>query len=80
MSASQVIQAGGYYIRCWGEFDQEKGQWRPVISFERVADYSKTLVPGIRHQLAAWFATEKEAARVAEEQFPRLIESGEVGL
>ena len=80
MEARHVIEAGGYYIRCWGEFDEDKGKWRPVISFERIADYRNELVPSIRHQLVVWFETQAEAAKVAEEQFPRIIQTDEVGL
>jgi len=80
MVVRHVFEAGGYYVRCRGEFDEAKQQWRPVIWFERVADYSKSLVPSMQHKLVVWFDTQAEAAKVAEEQFPGLIARNEVGL
>jgi len=80
MEVRHVDEIGGYYMRHWAEFDEERQQWRPVASFERVADYRNSLVPGMRHNFVVWFDTKAEATAVAYEQGVRLIRDGEVGL
>jgi hypothetical protein len=69
----------GYFFNAYAD-PMEGGDYGASVTFERISDHAKSLVPMVRHKLEGRFSSRHQALDVGVKFGFAAIEKGDVGL
>jgi hypothetical protein len=79
MAQYQFHEMGDFFVNTHA-VEKQEGLWAAFVFFERKADASKTLSPGMRHHIRHDYGSEAEALQAAAAYAAQTILQGETGL